>query len=120
MFEGWSIDVAPNVIHMDPRIWDGPEEFRPERFEPEEANKRSPYAFNSFGVGPRNCIGMRLALVQAKMAIIGLLTDYRLSLGKDTPVPITEFVKSQFFEPAEPIRLKLSKLWLLIKNISHR
>ena len=94
---------------MDPSIWDKPEEFRPSRFEPEEAEKRSPYAFTSFGLGPRNCIGMRLALIEAKMAIVILVTDYQLEMGPNTPREITVFTNNHFFDPKEPIKLKMVK-----------
>ena len=94
---------------MDPKIWDKREEFRPQRFDPEEASKRSPYAFNAFGAGNRNCMGMRLALIEAKMAITGLLTEYKLNMGKETPTEITEFVKNQFFQPVHPINLRVPK-----------
>ena len=106
---GYSIEVAVNVIHMDPKIWDKPDEFRPQRFEPEEASKRSPYAFNAFGVGNRNCLGMRLGLIEAKMAITGLLTEYKLSMGKQTPIKITQFVKHPFHLPLHPIHLRVTK-----------
>ena len=103
------IEVHPNVVHMDPSIWDSPEEFRPSRFDPEESSGRSPYAFNAFGIGPRNCIGNRLALVKAKMAMVGLLTDYKLEMGESTPTKITEFAKTFFLDPLEPILLKISE-----------
>ena len=108
-FSGWSVEVAVNVVHMDPKIWGDPEVFRPSRFLPEEAKHRSPYAFNAFGIGPRNCIGMRLALFEVKMAFVKILAKYKLSMGKETPTEITEFMKSGFYDPVKPLFLKVSK-----------
>ncbi len=44
-------------VHTDPKYWDDPEKFRPERFGKEERHKVVHGAFLPFGLGPRNCIG---------------------------------------------------------------
>ncbi len=37
-----------------------------------------------FGWGPRSCIGMRLALIEAKMALIAIMKEYRLVEAPET------------------------------------
>lgn len=56
---GMQIMIPTLAIQMDDRYWDNPEEFRPERFTPEEVAKRPSCTYLPFGDGPRNCIGMR-------------------------------------------------------------
>ena len=56
------------------------------RFSAEEKVKHHPCALLPFGYGPRNCIGMRFALLQVKMALIELLTLYRMELTAETKV----------------------------------
>ncbi len=34
------------------------------------------YTFHGFGQGPRNCMGMRFALMEAKMAMARILNKY--------------------------------------------
>ncbi|CAF0990126.1 unnamed protein product [Rotaria sp. Silwood1] len=73
--------IQPDVlsIHYNLALW-GPED--PNLFIPERhAVKRHPVAWMPFGVGPRNCIGMRFALMELKMCLIQLLRQYRILPG---------------------------------------
>ncbi|KAI7896669.1 cytochrome P450 [Mucor mucedo] len=56
-------------MHMNPEIYKNPAQFDPERFTPEEEQKRSLYAWLPFSTGPRACIGMAFALQEAKTVL---------------------------------------------------
>ena len=56
------------------------------RFTPEERAKRPQLAHLPFGFGPRNCIGMRFALLEAKTALMELLKKYTFARAPDTEV----------------------------------
>ena len=56
------------------------------RFTVEEKAKRDPFCFMPFGMGPRNCIGMRFALLEAKMALIQILRHFRMVRSSSTEV----------------------------------
>lgn len=56
------------------------------RFGKENKETQDPYTFLPFGFGPRNCIGMRFAMVNMKAAIILLLQNFSFRTCKDTPV----------------------------------
>ncbi|KAJ0025359.1 hypothetical protein Pint_07001 [Pistacia integerrima] len=48
------------TIHRDPKVWEDPERFRPERFEGLEGEVET-YNFIRFGQGRRSCLGAGLA-----------------------------------------------------------
>ena len=56
------------------------------RFSKEAKQKRNPYCFLPFGTGPRSCIGMRFALMEAKMALVYLLKRFSFQKNADTEV----------------------------------
>ncbi|KAF8372682.1 hypothetical protein PRIPAC_79111 [Pristionchus pacificus] len=70
-------------MHMDKEIWgEDAEEFRPERWL--EESSRARVAFQSFGEGPRMCIGMRLAYMEEKTAIAHVLKNFRIKKAAST------------------------------------
>ncbi|EDV26416.1 uncharacterized protein TRIADDRAFT_13672, partial [Trichoplax adhaerens] len=75
-------------IHHNDELWPDPEKFIPERFTPEEKAKRHSFAHIPFGNGPRSCVGMRLAVTEAKLALIKILQNLILEPVKDTQIPL--------------------------------
>lgn len=61
------MQLCVNVIgmHYHPKYFAEPEKYKPERFlaGDRENESRPKYAFLPFGLGPRNCIGYKLALL---------------------------------------------------------
>ena len=103
------IHVNASGMHMDPKIYPEPEKFIPERFSKEEKAKRHPYAFLAFGQGPRNCIGMRFALYEAKVALVAMVRKYRLVKTPKTPEKITCDPQAQLGASLEPLWVRVEE-----------
>lgn len=78
-----SVDVLS--INNDIDIWGpiDPSEFNPLRFSPEI--KRNPMVFLGFGLGPRNCIGMKFALIELKLSLVNLTKKFQVLPSVDLP-----------------------------------
>lgn len=98
--------IPTYALHRDPDYWSDPESFKPERFTKDNKESIDPYMYMPFGLGPRNCIGMRFAQVTMKLAIVEILQRFDVSVCDQTQVPL-ELSISGFLAPKEPIKLKL-------------
>ncbi|XP_064480651.1 cytochrome P450 3A6-like [Ornithodoros turicata] len=81
---GTTVMISVDHVHRDPNVWEDPLKFDPDRFLPENKSKISPVAWQPFGAGPRNCIGMRFAQMELRLAIAKLLRKYRLQATENT------------------------------------
>ncbi|KAM7331608.1 hypothetical protein ACRRTK_008316 [Alexandromys fortis] len=93
-------------LHRDPQYWPEPEEFRPERFSKENKGSIDPYVYMPFGNGPRNCIGMRFALMNIKLALTKLLQNFSFQPCKETQIPL-KLHRKPLLKPEKPIVLKV-------------
>lgn len=86
--KGTLVYVCIFVSQRNERTWADPHRFEPDRFLPEAERARHRSAFLPFGAGPRVCIGMRFALMEAVLALVGLVGKFRFSEAPDNrPVP---------------------------------
>lgn len=98
------------AIHRDPKYYPEPDKFDPERFSDKNKHSIKHHTYLPFGIGPRNCIGSRFALLECKIFFYHLLLNFELVPTEKTRVPL-ELVKSSFVPKIE------GGNWLGIKRI---
>lgn len=105
-----AIFIPVYSIHNDPKIYPEPEIFDPERFTQENINKRHSCSFLPFGDGPRNCIGVRFAYLELKIALALMLLKYKFTLNSRTKSKFS-LNKTTMFIDAE------GGIWLDVEEI---
>ena len=95
---GQVIWIPAASIHLDPKYYDDPLKFDPQRFIDKKLNINDPY-FMSFGIGPRGCIGYRLAILNIKVMLFFLLAKFNLVPNEKTCNPIVYDPKGVFIVP---------------------
>jgi cytochrome P450 len=102
---GMSVLMPIYAIHRHAKRWQRPDVFDPARFEPrcEEAMPR--YQYMPFGAGPRVCIGMAFALMEATTILATLVRHARFEpVGAGDPVPVARVT----LIPKHGLRLKVA------------
>lgn len=103
---GVDVFMPPYVLHRDPALWSNPEKFDPNRFSPENRATHVPYSYMPFGMGPRQCIGFRFALLEMKTAMVKILSKVKFQRAADT-VSQLRFRSVLLMQPRDPILLQI-------------
>ncbi len=78
------------AIHRHKRLWDDPDRFDPMRFAPDREAKLQRYQYMPFGAGPRICIGMAFAMIEAIAILATLLRTSRFGIvDAYEPMPVS-------------------------------
>lgn len=108
--KGTLVVIPTYAIHTDPEFYPEPMKFDPERFSDENKRNRHPMAHLPFGEGPRNCIGLRFGLMQTKVGLIKLLTNFRFLPSDKTTIPMKFDSRALVLSPSNDMWLKVEKL----------
>src|SRR5262249_55076312 len=77
---GSKITLCQYVTHRDPKYWEEPEKFDPERVPPERSARRPRFAYFPFGGGGRICIGNNFAMMEAQLVLAAAAQRYRVKV----------------------------------------
>ncbi len=84
--KGNIISIWPMVIHRHRALWERPDVFDHTRFAPEAKAARHRFQYIPFGVGPRICVGARMAMAEALIVMAHWLAERRFTLVEDHDV----------------------------------
>jgi len=111
---GWGLAWSAWVMGRHPDFWENPTEVRPERWFENgsqlfNGGKSVPYQyppFIPFNYGPRTCLGLNMAYLEAKVLICLILQKYKLRLVPGHPIvpapAITIYSKHGMLMTVEP------------------
>lgn len=83
---GTNVLLSQWVVQRDPRFYDDPLAFRPQRWTSAFEKQIPRYAYFPFSGGPRVCIGNDFALMEAALITAVVLPRFRFELETDGPV----------------------------------
>ncbi|KAG7167343.1 Cytochrome P450 3A19-like [Homarus americanus] len=106
---GTEVEVPVWSIHHNPELYPQPELFKPERFLPKAKKDRHTMAYLGFGGGPRNCLGLRFALMEMKLVLSSVIQRFYIKPCSHTKVPLTLVTRNVFTNPDEGVWLTLHR-----------
>jgi cytochrome P450 len=97
--------ISQYVLHRDPRFFDDPLTFNPNRWSPGQTSPRARRAYLPFGAGPRSCIGQGLAMLEGTLVLAAIASNWRCS-----EVTRPEVDARATLRPRGPALMKVEKL----------
>lgn len=93
------------VMHRDPRFYDEPEEFRPDRWLQERYKSAPRFTYFPFGGGPRICVGALFATTEAVLVLTTIAQGWQMRLVSGaTPQPVPGIT----LRPRDGLKLSVS------------
>jgi cytochrome P450 len=99
---GSTVTVSTYLIHRNPRLWENPDGFDPDRFAPGQP-PRHQFAYVPFGGGSRKCIGHAFAVLEGTLAITMIAQALRPQLVPG--LPVRPAPRTTFRPESVPVRL---------------
>jgi cytochrome P450 len=100
------VSIWPWLIHRHRALWDDPDVFDPDRFRPEAKAGRHRFQYIPFGGGPRLCVGMRFAMIEALTVLAHWLRGWSFAPTPGREVRLSGMVT---LRPAGGLPLVVSK-----------
>jgi cytochrome P450 len=101
-------DVVNTYIygaHNDPKRWQNPHEFIPNRFAEDRKNEIASFSYFPFGGGPRLCIGQQFALIEMQLIAYHLYKRFEFELIPDQIIEMEPLVT---LRPKYGIKMKVN------------
>ena len=102
---GAMVSISPYALQRDPRYWENPLAFDPERFSPEKSTARPRFAYFPFGGGPRQCIGKDFALYEAAVVLAMITQRFEWKM-----------VPGEIVEPHPRATLRPNAVWINLQE----
>ena len=104
--KGTQLLMSQWLVHRDPRWFDNPEKFHPERWDQDLIKRLPRCAYFPFGDGPRICIGNHFAMMEAVLILATITRRFRLSIE---PGQSLELMPSVTLRPRSGLRMRIER-----------
>ncbi|XGW28067.1 hypothetical protein V3C99_008127 [Haemonchus contortus] len=112
MKEGCVFTIPIRAIQYNEDFYPSPNDFDPERWSSSNRSNRDPLTYLPFGYGPRNCIGMRVAQMQMKMALAHILRTFEMRPGEKIELPLQIDSVGSMRTVEEIVQFSSTSMWL--------
>lgn len=85
--EGATVWMPQWALHRDPRYWEAPRTFRPERWTEGSATGDDP-SYLPYGAGPRRCLGQYLADAEMKLVFAEMVRRFAFDPARAEPLDV--------------------------------
>ncbi|MBY8977673.1 cytochrome P450 [Rhodobacteraceae bacterium NNCM2] len=86
--KGDTVILPIYALHRHRLWWENADQFDPENFAPARVKARNRYLWLPFGAGPRICIGMNFAIIEAQIILASLMARFRFTpIATEVPIP---------------------------------
>ena len=99
--------IAPWLLHRDPRLFEDPLRFDPDRFLPEREAALPRFAYMPFGGGKRICIGNQFALMEGQIILSTIAEHVSMELVSQRPIGLQPFIT---LRPKGGVNVKIRRL----------
>ena len=103
--KGEVVLMAPWLLHRDPRLFDRPLDFDPDRFLPEREAALPRFAYFPFGGGRRICIGNQFALMEGQIILSTIAARVSMELVSRRPVGLQPYIT---LRPKGGVRVRIA------------
>ncbi len=101
--KGTNVMINAFALHRNPKYWENPLKFQPERFENIDLKGDRKHLFIPFGAGPRICIGNNFALMELTIILAILLQKTNFHLVDKSDIPEDLLISLKVKKPVEVV-----------------
>lgn len=98
--------ISPWALHHRPDVWPDPMRFDPDRFTAQAEAARPRDAWIPFSDGPRVCIGMHFAMIEAPLVLATMLQRADFELAKSGEITETHDAATLRPQGGVPVRIR--------------
>ncbi|KAL6423973.1 hypothetical protein ACFW04_009718 [Cataglyphis niger] len=115
--KGADVVLALGKVHRNKKYWPNPLVFDPDRFLPERLENSQSYYYMPFSNGPRNCIGMKYAMISIKVILATLIRTFVFKVDESIGIDKIKLKLEVLLSPLEPLKVKIEKRNFLSERI---